>query len=246
MRAFRKRKVKKITIKFLVFIVIFCVIFLTIFFYRKYSYNISKNAIVLLNEKLDKIISQFFTDLITNDVIEMEKISNILELNKNSKDEIVYINYNLEDTYELLTNISIILKDSLNNLENGKIDVKTYDSYLESGKYGLLFNIPLFLGSKNIFVNNLGPRIPVKVNFNGELLTNIKTKVTNYGLNNALLEIYVTVEIDKLLITPINKEKEKFNYDILISAAVINGKVPEFYGSTYEASSGILDIPILE
>ena len=75
-------------------------------------------------------------------------------------------------------------------------------------------------------------------------VANIKTKVTNYGFNNALLEIYVTVELQKLIITPLGKKTTPFNYDIIIGALVINGAVPEFYGGSYETYSNILDIPM--
>ena len=107
---------------------------------------------------------------------------------------------------------------------------------------GLILKVPLFLGSDNIFLNNIGPRIPIVVNFNETFLTNVKTKVTNYGFNNALLEVYITVEMQKLMITPLKKDNSKFHYNILVSSLVVNGSVPEFYGGTYESSSGILDI----
>ena len=47
-----------------------------------------------------------------------------------------------------------------------------------------------------------------------------------------------------VLITPIEKEEDKFNYDILIASLVVNGSVPEFYEGEYETASAILDIPI--
>jgi len=139
--------------------------------------------------------------------------------------------------------VSVILKQGISNLENGKIDVKIFDKYLSNNQNGLVLNIPVFLGSSNIFLNNIGPRIPVLINFNETLLTNIRTKVTNYGFNNALLEVYITVEMQKLIITPLKKEGEKFYYEILVGALVVHGNVPEFYGGVYENSSGFLDIP---
>jgi len=245
MRRFRKKNNSKNTIiKFLIFIVFFCVIIVTFILFNSYTKAISKNSVILIQEKLDKVIYQFFTDLITDEVINLETTSELLEINKNIKEEIVSVDYNLEKTYKILTDTSKVLKDALINLENGKIDVYIYDKYLESGKNGLILNVPIFLGSKNMFLNNLGPMIPIIINFNGALLTNIKTKVTNYGLNNALLEIYITIELDKLIITPIVKDEEKFYYDILIGAVVVNGTVPNFYGNSYENSSNILDVPL--
>lgn len=245
MKRLRTRKLKnKNTMNKLIFIVFFCVIICSLILFNIYSGKVTPKATILIDQKIDKILYQFFSDLITNDVINEKSVNDILEINKNSKEEILSINYDLEKTYKILTEVSSILKKGINNLENGKIDVTIYDKYLESNNNGLVLNIPLFLGSENIFINNLGPKIPVLINFNETLLTNIKTKVTDYGFNNALLEIYITVEMKKLIITPLKENEEKFNYDILIGALVVNGSVPKFYGGTYESSSGILDIPM--
>ena len=244
MKRFRRIKTKKNTMKNLIFVVFFCVIINSILLFSFYSKKISEKSIILIEEKTNKIIYQFFMDLITDEIINNDSTKDILLINKNSSDEIVSVDYNLEKTYKLLTDTSKIIKNSLYDLENGKIKVEEYDRYLETGKKGLILNVPLFLLSHNIFLNNLGPKIPVIINFNGSLLTNIKTKVTNYGLNNALLEIYVTVELDKLIITPLQKNSDKFYYDILISALVVHGSVPNFYGDLYESNSNILDVPL--
>lgn len=244
MRRFKRIKNPKNTMKFLIFIVFFCVIINTFILFDIYSKKVTEKSVIIIQKKLDKIIYQFFTDLITDDVINMNSTNDLLTINKNSNGEIVSVNYNLEKTYKLLTKTSSVIKKALVDLENGKIDVVDCDNYLENNKNGLVLNIPLFLSSNNIFLNNIGPRIPIVINFNGALLTNVKTKVTNYGFNNALLEIYITVEMEKLVITPVRKDEGKFYYDILIGAVVVNGSVPNFYGGSYESNSKILDIPL--
>lgn len=245
MKRLRTYKIKsKNTMNKLMFIVFFCAFVCSIMLFNIYSSKVTPKAVIIIDQKLDKILYQFFSDLITNDVINRESVNDILEITKNNKGEILAVNYDLEKTYKILTDVSQILKNGINDLENGKINVTIYDKYLKGSENGLILNVPLFLGSSNIFLNNIGPRIPVLINFNESLLTNIKTKVTNYGLNNALLEIYITVEMQKLIITPVNKNVEKFYYDILIGALVVNGSVPNFYGGSYENSSEILDIPM--
>lgn len=235
---------KKYTMKINFFVVFFCIIVSSIVLFNYYSKKTTESTTILINQKTNKILYQFFSDLITNDVINKENVNNLLIINKNSDGEILTVNYDLEKTYKILTEVSKILKNAIYDLENGKINVTIYDKYLSTNKNGLILNVPLFLNSKNIFLNNLGPKIPVLINFDESLLTNIKTKVTNYGFNNALLEIYITVEMHKLIITPINEIKEKFNYDILIGALVVNGSVPSYYGGIYQSGSGILDIPL--
>ena len=236
-------KYKQNTIKFMI-IVFFCELIISTIIFNTYGNSIANNTELLIDQKLDKIIYQFFSDLITNDIIKKENIKDILLITKNNNDEILMVNYDLEKSYKILTNISKVLKEGINDLEKGKVNLQFDDEYVSGGKNGLVLNIPMFINSRNIFINNIGPKIPVLVNFNETLLTNLKTKVTNYGFNNALLEIYVTVELQKLIITPIKKYDDKFYYEILISALVINGSVPKFYGKNYESASSILDIPI--
>lgn len=234
----------KNTMNKFIFVVFFCIILCSLTIFLIYSNKVSKKILILVDQKIDKIVYQFFSDLITDDVINNASVNNILKITKNNSGEILTVNYDLEKTYKILTDVSDILKNGINNLENGKINISLYDKYVSSCNSGLILHTPIFLGINNAFLNNIGPKIPIIINFSESLLTNIKTKVTNYGFNNALLELYITVEIQKLIITPLKKNEEKFSYDILIGAMVVNGKMPEFYGGHYESNSQILDIPI--
>lgn len=221
-----------------VFFLIFIISIILVNLYGKKSNDDIKNVV---DQKIDKILYQLFNELVTNDVINKENINNMLIITKNNKGEILTVNYDLEEAYKILTSVTKLLSESIKNLENGKISVNIDDKYLKSGKNGLILYVPFFLSSKNVFLNNLGPKIPILINFNENILTNVKTKVTNYGFNNALLEIYITVEMQKLIITPVARNDSKFNYDILVAALVVNGSVPEFYGGYYQSSSSILN-----
>ena len=70
-------------------------------------------------------------------------------------------------------------------------------------------------------------------------MTNLRTKVTNYGLNNALVEVYVYVEFSNQIITPFKKQEMKLEYDAVIASMMIEGEVPSFYNGTIEKESSI-------
>ena len=74
----------------------------------------------------------------------------------------------------------------------------------------------------------------------GSVLTNIKTKITDYGINNALVEIYVTVVLDTNLISPVVEKSSKIDYDVLVASTVVNGRVPEVYGGLIQSKSNSL------
>ena len=54
-----------------------------------------------------------------------------MEINKNNKGEILSVNYDLEKTYTILTDVTKVLKDALINLESGKIDVSMYNKWFD-------------------------------------------------------------------------------------------------------------------
>ena len=99
------------------------------------------------------------------------------------------------------------------------------------------------MSSNYALLSNLGPKIYVKVNFIGTMLTNIKSKITEYGINNALVELYVTIEVSQELISPVTDKEISLEYDVLIASQVINGSVPEFYGGIITEKSAALSIP---
>ena len=107
-----------------------------------------------------------------------------------------------------------------------------------------MLKLPFFIGNKNPLLVNLGPKIYIPLNFSGALLTNLKTKIKDYGLNNALVEIYVTIKINIDILYPYNKNKEEINYDVLIASSIINGRVPSFYGGVIDTKSKNVSIPI--
>ena len=163
----------------------------------------------LTNIAISNCISKVIKDNVDSDIL--------LFLNNNNN-EIVVAEYRLNNLYNLLEMVSNELYTTLN--QNNKV----------------LF-ISLGMISNNLFLNNIGSNIPIKIDWIRNIFTNLRTKVTNYGLNNALVEIYITIAINQELVVPFEKKMEKKNYEVLISSYLINGKVPSVYGSGFEINS---------
>ena len=158
MKRFKNKKKFISTIKFKCFIVFFIIIN-SLLLFISYGSNMNKDVVVLIDSKVDKVLYQFFSDLITDDVINKKSVGDILLVTKNKNDEILLVNYDLEKTYKILTDVSSVLKNAISDLENGNIKVCIEDDFLCNSSKGLVVNIPLFLNSKNIFLNNLGNKL---------------------------------------------------------------------------------------
>ena len=178
-----------------------------------------------LNPKLNDYIDFLVKDEIykkvikSNNFITNEEVNDILYIDKNKSNEIVYLDYNMDKTYKLLNKYIESLKK-----DNSKSKILT---------------VPLFIASDNIIISSLGPKIKFKYEIIDNVKGKIKTKVTDFGVNNALVEMYFELEIGYLVVIPMNKKESVLKTEILISSKIINGKVPTFYGKNIFKESGV-------
>ena len=216
----------------------------TTFIFCVFNKKVTPKLVEVSERTLDKITYSIIMDYLDSDVLNQDYLDNILIITKNKNNEIITVDFNLDQAYEVLSEITVRLEDNINKLENGKIKLDYYNSYLNEGIEGLVLNIPMGVASEYIYLNNLGPKIPVKINFVGTLLTNLKTKITNYGLNNALVEVYAYIQISEEIITPVEFRELTTEYDVLIASKMINGRVPSFYGESFDTQSNLFNIPL--
>ncbi len=218
-------------------IVLIGVIILSFNMFKWYLNSVTPKITLVIESKLEKITYDIITSELNINIIEND---DLLILTKNNNEEIISVDYDLKKAYEINNIINQSIRNNINNLASLEID---YNEFLVNDNY-IYINEPLFINSSYSIISALGPKIPIKVEFIGTVITNLKTKVNSYGLNNALSEIYVTVEIIQLITTPVSNKKMNFKYDILIDAVMINGRVPTFYGGEYISESNAINVPI--
>ena len=213
--------IKKIKRFYYYLINVFLIFFCAIFLFELYSHKSSK--------KIEKVSQVYFEKEIYNYLNSINRqviIDDILQIYKNNDGEILYVDYNMSNIYKLLENITKEIKNKLNKKEY------------------FLIKLPFFIGSDNIFLSNIGPKITIKIYFVDSLLTNVYSKITNYGMNNALIESYLKISITGKITTPVGSSDKVVDYNVLIASKVINGRVPLYYGGYIHTDSNILDIPI--
>lgn len=223
----------------IIFLTIILIGLFTFFLFSKFNKNMNQNIKSISLAELNRINNTFITSKLTNNLINTESIQDILNINKNEKGEILFVDFNLDKAYKLLDNVSNYLTKSIQELESGSLDISYLDKDLTHQSGGLVLSIPLGSTLNSHYFYNWGPKIPVQINYVGTVLTNLETKITNYGLNNALVEMFIYVELSNKLITPFNVEDINLKYDAVIASLMIEGSVPEFYNGTIESSSNI-------
>lgn len=217
---------------------------ITTFLFDVFNTKITPKLVEVSEQNLNKITYSIIMDYLDENLLNQEYLDNILIITKNKNQEIVTVDFNLEQAYIVLNEITRRLEENLNELEKGNIKIDYYDSYLSNGVDGLVLAMPIGVVSNKSYLSNLGPKIPVKIKFVGTLITNLKTKITNYGLNNALVEVYAYIMITEEVTTPVTFNELKTEYDVLIAAKMINGRVPSFYGDAITTESSLFNVPL--
>lgn len=240
MRKLRVRKnIKKSKVILLAVTLVF---FFTGLIFSVYSKHASEKIVDIANLKLKEYMEGYLSSDIGYDILNGKELDDILVVTKNDNGEILYIDYNLDKAYKVLDIVTTKLNDLITDLEKGNNSFNNKD--VISGKEGIALKLPLFVSSKNVLIANLGPKIYVPVNFVGSILTNIRSNIVDYGLNNALAELYVTIKLTSNLMLPMDEEKVELEYDVLIASKIINGRVPEVYGGMITSKSSMLSIPL--
>lgn len=166
----------------------------------------------------------------------------IFETQKNNLGEITSINYNMDSIYELASIFERYIRSSLQ--KSSKISSLEF-SVPEKTKeniQGIILYIPAGLLTNSPLFTNLGPKIPVAINFIDTFFTQVKTKVIDYGMNNALIEIYLNVIIRYYIIGGNNSDEQELEYNLLLGSRIVQGKIPNWYAGSYEKRSAFYEM----
>ena len=181
-------------------------------YYLEYSEN-----------EASRIITNSISEAVNERVLKQIKNESLYTVVRNKNDKIEMIDYN---SYL----INIFLRDVTNN-------VTKYLAEEEEKSNNASFYIPMGSIFQNPLLNNRGPKIPVRMELVGSVLTGVNSKVTNYGINNSLIEIFVHIEVNERVILPVTAKNITIVNDIPISYRIIKGKIPSYYSGTNSSSS---------
>ena len=156
------------------------------------------------------------------------KYDDFFNIVNNSKDEIIFIDYDTLKINDLLNNITSNLINNLKEVEDS--------AFLNNNT---VYYIPFGAITNLISSNWIGPQIPIKVMTSGSVETKLETDIKEYGINNVILEIYINIDVNTNILLPYTSDNINVNYKVPIIKKVIDGKIPNVYGGLYSSSSNI-------
>lgn len=227
-------------LKKIVFIFVACC-FLSFFCVCFLGKKVNPILLNYLNLEVERITSNII-DSSVNDVLAKEQSDELFVITKNGNNEIEMIDYDTQKVNLLLKRVNENIYSKLKKLEEGNIKDFSLSSPIEGSNFrgvesGLVCEIPIGSLTGNGFLNNLGPVVPIKMSFLGQVSSTLKTKVTSYGINNLYLELYIQVEVKERISLPRSSKDVTISITAPLSIKIVSGIVPDYYGGILDKSS---------
>ncbi len=204
--------------------------FLSFMITNIYIKNLSKNMTTYIGASVKKKNILLLKEAFTETSSTFKNVDDLILVTQNSKEEIIQVDFDMQMSSNLLSSITNYINATLNEY-----------NYL-----GYRIDLPVGLLSKNPIFANIGPKIPVKVELSDVALGNVRTTVKPFGINNALVEVYLDIFIRTSVLYPFEVLEVDSEFSSLVSSKIIQGTVPNFWGGSINSKSDTIDLPLNE
>ena len=214
---------------------------------------VNKKLMPLMIEFAEPEVNKLSTYVVNN------AINRVLENNFKEQDifttvlsndgKIQVIDFNPIVVNKILSIATTAAQNDLKLLEDGDLEdlgienIKLSQNKIEKLRKGIIMEVPTGMIFQNSLLSNLGPKIPIKLHYIGNVNSNIITKINSYGINNSLVELGIKLEITAQIVLPFSTKKMSFECYIPIAIKVVQGTVPNYYSNGIENQSQLYSIP---
>jgi sporulation protein YunB len=178
------------------------------------------------------VINSAINQQIAEDDFDVE---NFITVQQDERGRISSVDFNAAVVNRVLAKTTNRLQRNLKAASEGNLtELEFPDVQIETDNLqnkGIVYYIPLGQATNNILLGNLGPRIPVRFYVIGDVISDVKKNIQPFGINNALVEIAVHIEVNIQIIIPFATKTATVKNDIPVAMQIIQGDVPNFYNN---------------
>lgn len=225
----------KLTKKDTILIVVLLVLLIVSLIFKYINTKIVPPLEVYAENEVKKISSLIISDAVESISFSEEETMSFFNTLTNKSDEVISVDFNTAKINKSLVKLNKAVYKDLKLFENGRY--KLEDTEIETED--LIYKIPLGYITGNYTLSNIGPKVPLKAKVIGSVVSNIKTEVSSYGINNSLLKVYIDVTVNMRFMLPLISKDVLVNNSIPLVVKIIQGKIPNVYGGSYAVTSPI-------
>lgn len=190
-----------------------------------------------VNIEIERLTTNI-VNLTVNEIMSEMKYNNFLFFSKDAENKLENISYNTELINTFTDKVALKVYDELLDLEIGDIDGLEVADKFKKGKFknienGLICDVSLGSIKNSTLFANIGPTIPIKLTFIGQVSTNLDVKVREYGINNLMVEVYLIVNVKEQASMPLTSKKKEIVVRVPLSIEIIKGEIPKYYSGSF-------------
>jgi sporulation protein YunB len=130
-----------------------------------------------------------------------------------------------------------LVQKNLKQAESGdlsELELLTDVEFEKSNKddeEGIVYYVPLGQATNNALLGNLGPRIPIRFTAIGDVRSDVKTSIKDFGINNAYVQVYVNLTVNVQIIIPFATKVTTISENVPVGMFIMKGNVPQYYNN---------------
>jgi len=185
--------------------------------------------------EVKRVIALLINKEVTNTISNAISYDDLFITTKDRDGNIVYIDFNSKEVNRILNEASKVVEDNINYLSNGDIDKLSNIDNLnkEKIKKGIIYELPSGIIFNNAILNNIMPKIPVKIDLMSNVFCRINTDIKSYGINSALITVSINITASVKILLPFVSDTIELSQNVPIIIKLIEGSVPSYYFDGY-------------
>ncbi|WP_101843174.1 sporulation protein YunB [Halobacillus sp. Marseille-P3879] len=195
--------------------------------------------------KAQQLARDAINEAVSKQISEEIQFEDLIRMEKDNEGNVVYMGWNSVVVNRTLRNTTLRVQNFLKRmelnelpLEDTSLDAEVFpdeEAPEEPGEEpATLIEIPVGLATNNSILSNLGPKVPVQLRVIGDVQSEFKNEITEYGINSAHFQLSINFTVSLRVVIPFSTETTVVENDIPIDSSTIMGEVPQFFNETGE------------
>lgn len=202
------------------------------------------------NVQTTKIAAHVVSKAINSRTSTVLDINEIIEDLPSESDYMLTTKFNTEIINQVRAETTALVKEHLELAEQGDLsqlpDLENveYDvNEIQKGD-GIVFFVPVAQAMNLPLLGNLGPRVPIRFHIIGNVSSSVNSSFKEFGINNALVEVNIDLEVNVQIIIPFATPQAKIKQRIPVAIGLVRGQVPHIYTQGGEGAQPSVEVPI--
>lgn len=198
----------------------------------------------------NKIASMVISKAINSRTANVLDVNDIIEEVPSDSTNMVTTKFNTEIINRVLSDTNSLVQSHLEQAEQGDLsslpylDDIEYDKQTMEDQGGVVFFVPMGQATNIPLIGNLGPKIPIRFHVIGNVQSNVVTKITEFGINNAYVEVSIHITVNVQIIVPLASKMSVVEQNIPVAMGLVQGQVPQIYTKGDGGTAPSIEVPL--